>query len=70
MTLSERLVSVGAYALSLTLWQFFGYPAYESWVLARGGVMGVGEVFVGYSMVLGAATVVSWIVIRRLKTPQ
>ena len=65
--ISAKIVVILIWAACATVWELVFKNAYYGWVSAQGGVAGFGEVFIGWAAVGGIATLVSAVVIRRLK---
>jgi len=67
MSLSVRIFQGLFTALAWVVWQFIFEPLYKAEMLARGGVYGVGEAFLGATMVVFVTIIISEILIRRLR---
>jgi len=67
MRLSEKVVNILVLCAVLTLWSMVGQSVYNSWLESQGASIGVGEVFIGFLLPALVATVLSAIIIRRLR---
>lgn len=68
--LSARIVQVLVLAAVLTVWELAFKPMYTNWVLSQGGVMGLGETFVGYAIIGLTGLLIVEIILRRLRRPE
>lgn len=69
MKISANLVTILIWAASATVWELLFEPWYQAQILAQGGVIGFGETFISYCMLGVIALTISWLVRRRLQTP-
>lgn len=65
--ISAKIVSVLLFAGALTLWELFFRQRYFDWVTSQGGVVGTGEIFLGYALVGTITALTNWIIIKRLQ---
>jgi len=65
--ISAKVVLILIWAICATVWELIFKQAYYSWVQSQGGVTGFGEVFLGYAGVGLVATLISAVIVRRLK---
>ena len=65
--ISQKIISVLLFAGALTLWEVFFRQKYFDWILSQGGVVGTGEIFGGYVVVGAVTTLITWILLRRLR---
>lgn len=66
---SSKVVSILVLAATLTIWELLFKQPYYGWVAGQGGAIGFGEVFIGYTGIIFLGTIVTWIILRRLKQP-
>ncbi|NVM21658.1 MAG: hypothetical protein HWN68_07755 [Desulfobacterales bacterium] len=68
--LTENIVGVLIFALVMTFWSLGFQPLYEEWLLSQGAVMGVGEVYAGYVLPAIGSLILTWFVLRRLRSSE
>jgi len=68
--ITGALIRVCFLALALTAWQLFLQPLWNKWLEAQGHVVGFGETFLGYFIVIAAAWILSAVVTRKATSPR
>ena len=68
MEISSKIVSILILSAFLTAWQLIIKPMYDNWILSQGGAIGLGETYLGYVMVMSVASIVTFIIVRKLKS--
>ena len=64
---SEEIISILVFSGVMTMWVLIFQQMYEAWVSEAGGYMGIGEVFMGFTIPAVIASVVTWILIKRIR---